>query len=349
MSNQKTLKDTSSVISSEASEDGRLRFGWRDGRKIGQSGLDHAPVSRFRALDSTKDMPINDTCGPLFNASSPSAALQLSLENRLRARMDVNGSVEYVLTWSTWDMPAGVSICRLRASARRTSDSGFGGWLTLTDLVKNAAVLAPPAGWPTPGVPTGGQGTGHAELKGATYRNKNGKKVQLSLQGAAKLAGWPTPMAGTPKQKGYNAAGNTDSSRKTVELAGWPTPKEQNSRGPSIKKDGLWDIAKLAGWATPKASDVKSPTSHTKGGSSVATQVKLALGSGTTSTSSHAPTKQRGALNPSHSRWLMGFPVAFATSARHSEDWLLWQALMAPVSAEQRAIGLGLSEDLVTR
>lgn len=27
---------------------------------------------------------------------------------------------------------------------------------------------------------------------------------------------WPTPMAGTPAQKGYNEAGNTDSSRRTV-------------------------------------------------------------------------------------------------------------------------------------
>ena len=109
-------------------------------------------------------------------------------------------------------------------------------------------IVAQMAGWPTPNVPTGGQGTGHAELKGATYRNKEGKKVQLSLQGAAKLAGW----------------------------------------------------------ATPKATDVKSPSSHTKGGSSVATQAKLAV-SGTTSTSSPAETEKRGALNPEHSRWLMGF------------------------------------------
>ena len=36
--------------------------------------------------------------------------------------------------------------------------------------------------------------------------------------------GWPTPMAGTPAQKGYNAAGNTDSSRRTVALASWATP-----------------------------------------------------------------------------------------------------------------------------
>jgi hypothetical protein len=32
------------------------------------------------------------------------------------------------------------------------------------------------------------------------------------------LAGWPTPMAGTPAQNGNNAAGNNDSSRKTVEF-----------------------------------------------------------------------------------------------------------------------------------
>ena len=91
MSSQKTSKDTGSATSLPESEDGRLRFGWRDGRKIGQSGLDHVPVSRFRAQDSEKDMPINATCGPLFNASSPSAALQLSLESRLHLRMDVNG------------------------------------------------------------------------------------------------------------------------------------------------------------------------------------------------------------------------------------------------------------------
>ena len=132
MSKQPTSKATSSVTSSLESEDGRLRFGWRDGRKIGQSGQDHVPVSRFRARGSEKAMPINDTCGPLFNASSPSAGLQQSLGSRLRARMDVNGSPLYALTWSEWDMPAGVRISRLRASARRTSGNGFGGWQTPT-------------------------------------------------------------------------------------------------------------------------------------------------------------------------------------------------------------------------
>ena len=54
----------------------------------------------------------------------------------------------------------------------------------------------------------------------ATGRTVDGKKHTASLEHAVKFAaGWPTPMAGTPATETYNAAGNTDSSRKTVELA----------------------------------------------------------------------------------------------------------------------------------
>lgn len=43
-----------------------------------------------------------------------------------------------------------------------------------------------------------------------------------NLNDQVQLGGWPTPMAGTPAQKGYNEAGNNDSSRKTVAvLTGW--------------------------------------------------------------------------------------------------------------------------------
>jgi hypothetical protein len=93
-------------------------------------GPEAVPVSRFRALDSEKAMTTNDTSGPLFTHSSPSADLQRSLENRLRARMDVSGSPEYALIWKVWDMPSGPPICALRASARRTSGNDCGGWPT---------------------------------------------------------------------------------------------------------------------------------------------------------------------------------------------------------------------------
>lgn len=64
--------------------------------------------------------------------------------------------------------------------------------------------VAAMAGWNTPRATDGSNG-GPNQGGGA-------------LPADAALAGWPTPMAGTPAQKGYNAAGNTDSSRKTVDL-----------------------------------------------------------------------------------------------------------------------------------
>lgn len=67
------------------------------------------------------------------------------------------------------------------------------------------------AGWPTP-VVNDATGSKYA------YSRGNHDKPVLKMGGTADLAGWPTPMAGTPAQNGNNAAGNNDSSRKTVEL-----------------------------------------------------------------------------------------------------------------------------------
>lgn len=118
---------TSKPISSPASGAGHSPSDSRDGQIIALSGQAPVHVSRFRSLDTEKAMPIADTCGPLFTASSQSARLQSSLESKLRARMDVNGSRLYGLTWSMWDMPSGPPICRLRAKPRK-SDKDFGGW-----------------------------------------------------------------------------------------------------------------------------------------------------------------------------------------------------------------------------
>ena len=116
-----TLKDSHNAISSPASADGPTPLKLPDG-ETAPSGPEAVHVSRFRALEDEKAMSTNDTSGPLFTTSSPSADLQWCLGNRLQARMAGNGSPLYALTWSDWDMPAGVPICRLRASARRTSD-----------------------------------------------------------------------------------------------------------------------------------------------------------------------------------------------------------------------------------
>jgi len=102
-----------------ASEDGHSPSESRNGKD--RSGLSVAPVSRSAQPDEWGAWVTSGTCGPLFEGSSPSAALQQSLESRLRAALDVNGSPEYELTWKHWDMPSGLPICALRASARHTS------------------------------------------------------------------------------------------------------------------------------------------------------------------------------------------------------------------------------------
>jgi len=73
---------------------------------------------------------------------------------------------------------------------------------------QDLSVEATLAAWTTPSATD-------AERGGTVTENMTGSTTAQQAQ----LAGWPTPMAGTPAQKGYNAAGNTDSSRRTEELA----------------------------------------------------------------------------------------------------------------------------------
>ena len=127
-----TCEDTLNATSLRGSEAGPALYVSLDGQMKNQSGPHHSLVNRFRSQESKREIKIADISGPLFTNSSPSARLQQSLESNLRARLDVNGSPEYVLTWKHWDLPLGQPICALRASARQTSDSGFSGWATPT-------------------------------------------------------------------------------------------------------------------------------------------------------------------------------------------------------------------------
>src|SRR5690606_34287245 len=95
-----------------------------------------ASLTPRQALE--KGMTTRGPYGGRGAGSSLSADLQLFLASRLHQKLDVNGSPEYELTWSLWDMPWGPPICRLRASARRTSGSDFSGWPTpIVDDAKN--------------------------------------------------------------------------------------------------------------------------------------------------------------------------------------------------------------------
>ena len=165
-----------------------------------------------------------------------SERLQRRLETRLQERLNGRGSMIYQTAWKQHTTPLGRQIFRLRASALRTS-------------VREPSSV--PSGWPT-----------HTTRD---WKDGANPDVNVPLNGllgrVVWLAGWPTPMAGTPAQNGNNEAGNTDSSRKTVALAGWPTTQASDGSGGGQEKralnparsNDLMDFAMLAGWPTPNA------------------------------------------------------------------------------------------------
>ena len=175
--------DTHNAISSRESAGGPTPSNSPDGPATGRYGPEAVPVSRFRALESTRAMPTTDTYGQHSSGLSPSAALTASLANRLAARMDVNGSPEYALTWKHWDMPAGEPICRLRASPRRTSAPGCIGWPTPVASDANKRIR-----------------TYQAAVREAERRSMKQSDLQTVVM--VGLAGWGTPQARDWKDEG---------------------------------------------------------------------------------------------------------------------------------------------------
>jgi hypothetical protein len=161
MSQAQTSKDTPNVISSPESAVGPKLSALPGGQQIVLFGQDHVPASHFPAPANGKGKKISGTCGLNSIGLLESANLQSSLENRLQARLDVNGSPEYALTWKRWDMPSGPPICALRASTRRISGKDC-------------------TGWPTPRT---------SDMNGAGEHGQGGKDLRTTVQ----LAGWGTP------------------------------------------------------------------------------------------------------------------------------------------------------------
>ena len=261
---------TTNAISSPESADGLSPCDGPDSKTPEESGPAPVPVSRFRALAKDRATPMSGTYGPLFTASSPSAVLQRSLESKLRARMDANGSPEFALTWKTWDMPAGEPICALRASERRTGGNVCIGWRSPQASDGEGGVMeirpdcagkyklrdeAALCGWPTP------QANKNTKNSKDPQRMKeNG--AQTCLADAAHLAGWPTAEAEEARrgfQNRNNGKRGTQKSLTTVaveSLAAWPTPQEDNANNSAGHKGTTFsDLPTVAGWATPQASE----------------------------------------------------------------------------------------------
>lgn len=245
---RQTCVDTPAVTSLPASGYGTTLLLWPDIQPIKRSGL--AVVRANLSARQAKELGLltSGICGRRGSISSNSAALQSSLESRLRAMTQSLGSTLYKMTWKDWVTPSGRSRSRLRASVLRTSEIGCTGWPTptaalaekgvrtfeggLIEAMRNhgpdLAAAACLTGWATPSARDWHSASASPEFLAERAEQTRGKP--LSEQ-AFTLAGWPTPMAGTPAQNGNNAAGNTDSSRKTVELCTTNGPARLTASG----------------------------------------------------------------------------------------------------------------------
>lgn len=111
-----------SAISSQGLAGGRMPYNLQAGIQQDLFGQQVVLANRFRAQVCDEENLTTDTCGQHCSLSSESASLQRSLANKLWEMTDLNGSVQYSLTWKALDMPLRVPICALLASVRRTLD-----------------------------------------------------------------------------------------------------------------------------------------------------------------------------------------------------------------------------------
>ncbi len=274
LSNPETSTDSFSAISSPVLVAGVMPCDLLDGQIASPSGPEVAPVSHSAQPEKVSARKTRVTFGRSSVVSSASADLQKFMESRLRQRLDVNGSMEYALTWKHWPMQTVPPICALRGSGRRISDNDC-------------------SGWPTPRTPTGGPES--AERKQELGRSQSGGG---DLASVALLSGWPTPDS-----QAMNVGANLENH---MERMARMKEKHNNGNGAGLTLGIVSQM--VSGWATPTSRDHKDSTSE---GTAPVNGLlgRQVWGTGTTSASSPASTENRGALNPAFSLWLMGYPI----------------------------------------
>lgn len=261
--------------------------------------------------------------GPSGAISSRSAALQSSLESRLRPLLTGSDLCEVI--WKPWTTPWGQCLSRPRARVRTISETDTGLWATATShertqtprKVHHGAQLANQAAslWPT---------TTTRDHKDGIYQ------PNVAINGLLGRMVWPTPHrnCGTgPGTQGRIGGQNL----QTAAL--WATIRATDGEkgGPNMQFGAggqpLPAMAAQALYPTPSASgfEAKNPQrllerrQECKERTNNGNGFGLTLGQfATISSGSSAPTEKRGALNPEFVCWLMGYPVAwlFATPAK---------------------------------
>lgn len=121
-----TCEASPSATSLPALADGPMPSDWPTGTNPGPSGRDPVPVSRGAKRGGALGPRIPVIFGQRGAASSCSAALGVSLGNRLRALTDGRGSMLFSMTWKERTTPSGRVICQLVVLVRRFAGRASG-------------------------------------------------------------------------------------------------------------------------------------------------------------------------------------------------------------------------------
>ena len=288
MSDQKMSDRIPSVTSLPESGAGAAHSNSPVGIQLDLFGPAVSHASRSATPEAAGENPTSGTSGLSSSVSSRSANLQLSLENRLRQDLAVNGSPEYELTWKQWGMESGLPICALRASGHRISDSDSTGWHTpgATDWKGPAQnpdsqaghnLSAQVTGWPTPNAEHQNDTDSNWEERRAELKEKYGNNgFGMTLSMAASTAGWPTPTTQDDDQdmekrriRGAKFGFGEALTLGTAARMGWATPtgrdhKDSSSDG-TVPENGLLG-RQVWGWNSPRATDGSNGGPNQAGG-----------------------------------------------------------------------------------